>query len=47
MKINIKESKNIRVSIVRTIGFKTIQTINFMDVNRNSLMGDNIKVKRI
>ena len=38
---------HISVSEVKTIGFKDIKTINFMEINRKSIVGDNIKVKRI
>ena len=47
MKINIKTRMDISVHEVKKIGFKDIKTINFMEVNRQNIVGDNIKVKRI
>ena len=47
MKINIKERRMIKVNEVRTIGFKDVRTINLMTINKNSALGENIKVKRI
>ena len=45
MKINIKTRTNICVREIKTIDFKDIKTIHFMEINRRKMAGDSVAVR--